>query len=158
MKYIIEIELLRRSLNQIDNSKDEVNYHHKDILVTFSTNKTNCSAEVFDKQISIINAMLNKRFVSRKYYKREDRIMMYSYLEISPQKELLHSHMMIRTPRFLLYPHQKMNEIFQFVRKKILPKFRFSLTLRKRPNVAIDYMTKDFNEKSDLQNCKYKVY
>ena len=139
-------EELRRSLTQVINSKDAINHHLKSKLVNISTQKTNYSQKKFVKDLSIINAMLNKKFVHRKCHKRDDRVMFYAFLEKSKDKELLHTHFIMRVPKYLL---RKLRDVFMFIKKKILPKFRFTMKVKERPHIAIDYCSKQFNQNND---------
>ena len=95
----IERERLRNAFRLIQD--DDENIHLKDYLISISTQKTNYSRKDFVRRLSIINAMLNKKFLTRKYKKRTDRIVFYSFLEKSLNKSLLHTHMIMRIPKFL---------------------------------------------------------
>ena len=82
-----ERQRLRNAFRLI-RDRDE-NIHLKDRLISVSTQKTNYSKKSFVKKLSVMNAMLNRRFLTRNYKTRPDRIMFYSFLEKSPEKEAL---------------------------------------------------------------------
>ena len=145
-------ELLRRSLININNDKDKINFHHKDMLVSISTQKSNYSNKKFERDLSIINRIINTKLIHRKFQKRPDRIVFYAFFERSKLKNILHSHMLLRVPRFIA---NQFNVLFHFIRHQILPKFQFSMKITNRPNIAIDYMSKQYDD--DI-NDNYRVF
>ena len=92
-----------------DNYKENLNenIHLKDRLISVSTQKTNYSKKKLLKILSVLNAMLNRRFLTRNYMTRTDRVIFYSFLEKSPSKKLLHSHMILRVPKFIMTNYEK---------------------------------------------------
>ena len=80
-----ERQRLRNAFRLI-RDRDE-NIHLKDRLISVSTQKTNYSKKSFVKKLSVMNAMLIRRFLTRNYKTRPDRIMFYSFLEKSPEKK-----------------------------------------------------------------------
>ena len=144
MKMNAERERLRSAFRLIEDNDD--NCHLKDLLVSISTQKTNYSRKDFVRRLSIINAMLNKKYLTRKYKKRTDRIVFYSFLEKSLNKSLLHTHMIMRVPKFLL---SKLREVFIYLRNILVRKFFYSLRVTRRPEIATKYMTKYYRENND---------
>ena len=150
----IERERLRNAFRLIED--DDENCHLKDYLISISTQKTqyqNLNAIVPNdrrkdsvKRLSIINAMLNKKYLTRKYKKRTDRIVFYSFLEKSLNKSLLHTHMIMRVPKFLL---SKLKEFFIYLRNILVRKFYYSLRITRRPEIATKYMSKHFRDNND---------
>ena len=140
----IERERLRNAFRLIQD--DDENMHLKDYLISISTQKTNYSRKDFVRRLSIINAMLNKKFLTRKYKKRTDRIVFYSFLEKSLNKSLLHTHMIMRVPKFLL---SKLREVFIYLRNILVRKFYYSLRITRRPEIATKYMSKHFRDNND---------
>ncbi len=140
----IERERLRNAFRLIQD--DDENMHLKDYLISISTQKTNYSRKDFVRRLSIINAMLNKKYLTRKYKKRTDRIVFYSFLEKSLNKSLLHTHMIMRVPKFLL---SKLREVFIYLRNILVRKFYYSLRITRRPEIATKYMSKHFRDNND---------
>ena len=149
----IERERLRNAFRLIEDNDE--NCHLKDYLISISTQKTqyqNLNAIVpndrrkdFVRRLSIINAMLNKKFLTRKYKKRTDRIVFYSFLEKSLNKSLLHTHMIMRIPKFL---YRKFTDVFVHL-SVVVKKFFYTLRITDRPEIATKYMTKHYRENND---------
>ena len=106
-----------------------------------------------EKKLSIMNAMLNRQFLKRHYKDRKDRIMFFSFFEESPKNRLLHSHMILRLPKFIITNYERYK---RFARefKRLVQKFNMTYTNYKRPDNekrrnAMRYATKDFNSKND---------
>lgn len=150
----IERERLRNAFRLMQD--DDENCHLKDYLISISTQKThyqklnalipNQTRQDFVRRLSIINAMLNKKYLTRKYKKRTDRIVFYSFLEKSLNKSLLHTHMIMRVPKFLL---SKLREVFIYLRNILVRKFFYSIRITDRPEIATKYMTKHYRENND---------
>ena len=139
----IERERLRNAFRLIQD--DDENMHLKDYIISISTQKTNYSRKDFVRRLSIINAMLNKKFLTRKYKKRTDRIVFYSFLEKSLNKSLLHTHMIMRIPKFL---YRKFTDVFVHL-SVVVKKFFYTLRITDRPEIATKYMTKHYRENND---------
>ena len=142
-----ERQRLRNAFRLI-RDRDE-NIHLKDRLISVSTQKTNYSKKSFVKKLSVMNAMLNRRFLTRNYKTRPDRIMFYSFLEKSPEKKLLHTHMILRVPKFIMRNYEKLKEFFRYFRNIVINKFFMTYTNYKRPEIATNYMTKHYRENND---------
>ena len=78
--------------------------------------------------------------------KRNDRIVFYNFIENSLNKNLIHTHSIFRIPRFLL---TKLNDFFDCLKSVVQDKFKFSITINHRPDIATRYMTKKFSENND---------
>ena len=124
------------------------NIHLKDRLISVSTQKTNYSKKKLLKILSVLNAMLNRRYLTRNYMTRTDRVIFYSFLEKSPSKNLLHSHMILRVPKFIMTNYEKLREFFRYFKKKVL-NFNMTYTNYKRRDIATRYSSKEFNSKND---------
>ena len=138
-----ERQRLRNAFRLIEDNDE--NCHLKDYLISISTQKTNYSRKDFVRRLSIINAMLNKKFLTRKYKKRTDRIVFYSFLEKSLNKSLLHTHMIMRIPKFL---YRKFTDVFVHL-SVVVKKFFYTLRITDRPEIATKYMTKHYRENND---------
>ncbi len=147
---------LRSVFNKIDNDKDKYNVHLKDYLITICPQRTEKTKSIFypfsdertfKKKVSIINAIVNRRFLKRNYMKRpEQKIVFYNFIENSLNKNLIHTHSLFRIPRILIH---KLKEIFDYLISVVRNKFEFSIRIDHRPDVAIRYMTKKFSENND---------
>ena len=71
-------EQLNKSFKLIKDTDE--NIHLKDRLISVSTQKTNYSKKKLLKILSVLNAMLNRRFLTRNYMTRTDRVIFYSFL------------------------------------------------------------------------------
>ena len=72
---------------------------NKRVLITISTNKTNASLTVFQKNIRKLCAKLNRVIYGRKFHREGiNKITFHTFFEHSNCKRLLHSHIFIRTP------------------------------------------------------------
>jgi hypothetical protein len=142
-----ERQRLRHAFRLIRDTDE--NIHLKDRLISVSTQKTDYSKKSFVKTLSVMNAMLNRRFLTRNYKTRPDRIMFYSFFEKSPEKKLLHTHMILRVPKFIMRNYEKLKEFFRYFRNIVINKFFMTYTNYKRPEIATNYMTKHYRENND---------
>ena len=126
------------------------NKHLLDRLITISTQKSNYSKKKLLKILDVLNAMLNRRFLTRNYKNRNDRVVFYSFLEKSPDKNLLHSNLILRVPKFIMNNYEKLREFFRYFKKKVL-NFNMTYTNYKRDkdNLVTRYQSKEFNSNND---------
>jgi len=135
--------------SRIDDRKDMRNVHLKDYLITICPQITETKFDdesILKRRFSRLNAIINRRFLKRHYKKRNDRIVFYNFIENSLNKNLIHTHSLFRIPRFLL---TKLNDLFDYLKSVVQDKFKFSITINHRPDIANRYMTKKFSENND---------
>ena len=143
---IEERERLRKSFKLIKDTDE--NKHLMNRLISVSTQKTNYSKKKLLKTMSVMNAMLNRRFLTRNYKNRDDRIMFYSFIEKSKDKNLLHSHNILRVPKFIMNSYQQIREFFRYFKKIVNEKFLMTYKNYKR-DVTTRYSTKEFSDEND---------
>ena len=142
-------EKIRDSFNKIKD--DENNIHLKNKLLSICPQETQISKfqEIkFKKKLSIINAILNRKLFKKKITKipKSEKIVFYNFLENSlTDKNLLHSHSIMRIPRKFLH---MLKEIIQKLIDIVKEKFEFDISISYRRN-AITYCTKNFDENTD---------
>ncbi len=146
-----ERERLRTSFKLVKDKETDLNIHLKDRLISVSTQMTNHSKKKLVRKMSIINAILNKRFVHRKFHKRPDRIMFYSFFEKSKDKKLLHSHNILRVPKFIMRNYEKLREFFRYFKHIVVNKFFMTYKNYKRDkrDIATRYSSKEFSNEND---------
>jgi len=140
---------IRDVFSRIDDRKDMRNVHLKDYLITICPQITETKFDdesILKRRFSRLNAIINRRFLKRHYKKRNDRIVFYNFIENSLNKNLIHTHSIFRIPRFLL---TKLNDLFDYLKSVVQDKFKFSITINHRPDIANRYMTKKFSENND---------
>ena len=140
---------IRDVFSRIDDRKDMRNVHLKDYLITICPQITETKFDdesILKRRFSRLNAIINRRFLKRHYKKRNDRIVFYNFIENSLNKNLIHTHSIFRIPRFLL---TKLNDLFDYLKSVVQDKFKFSITINHRPDIATRYMTKMFSENND---------
>ena len=140
---------IRDVFSRIDDRKDMRNVHLKDYLITICPQITETKFDdesILKRRFSRLNAIINRRFLKRHYKKRNDRIVFYNFIENSLNKNLIHTHSLFRIPRFLL---TKLNDLFDYLKSVVQDKFKFSITINHRPDIANRYMTKKFSENND---------
>ena len=140
---------IRDVFSRIDDRKDMRNVHLKDYLITICPQITETKFDdesILKRRFSRLNAIINRRFLKRHYKKRNDRIVFYNFIENSLNKNLIHTHSIFRIPRFLL---TKLNDLFNYLKSVVQDKFKFSITINHRPDIANRYMTKKFSENND---------
>jgi hypothetical protein len=142
-------EKIRDSFNKIKD--DENNIHLKNKLLSICPQETQISKfqEIkFKKKLSIINAILNRKLFKKKITKipKSEKIVFYNFLENSlTDKNLLHSHSIMRIPRKFLH---MLKEIFKLLIDIVKEKFQFDVSIIYKRN-AIKYCTKNFDENND---------
>jgi hypothetical protein len=140
---------IRDVFSRIDDRNDIKNIHLKDYLITICPQITETKFDdenILKRRYSRLNAIINRRFLKRHYNKRDDRIVFYNFIENSLNKNLIHTHSIFRIPRFLL---NELNDFFDCLKSVVKDKFKFSITINHRPNIATRYMTKKFNKNND---------
>ena len=140
---------IRDVFSRIDDRKDMTNVHLKDYLITICPQITETKFDdesILKRRFSRLNAIINRRFLKRHYKKRNDRIIFYNFIENSLNKNLIHTHSIFRIPRFLL---TELNDFFDYLKSVVKDKFKFSITINHRPDIATRYMTKKFSENND---------
>ena len=140
---------IRDVFSRIDDRNDMRNIHLKDYLITICPQITETKFDdesILKRRFSRLNAIINRRFLKRHYKKRNDRIVFYNFIENSLNKNLIHTHSLFRIPRFLL---TKLNDLFDYLKSVVQDKFKFSITINHRPDIANRYMTKKFSENND---------
>ena len=140
---------IRDVFSRIDDRKDMRNVHLKDYLITICPQITETKFDdesILKRRFSRLNAIINRRFLKRHYKKRNDRIVFYNFIENSLNKNLIHTHSIFRIPRFLL---TKLNDLFDYLKSVVQDKFKCSITINHRPDIATRYMTKKFSENND---------
>ena len=140
---------IRDVFSRIDDRKDMTNVHLKDYLITICPQITETKFDdesILKRRFSRLNAIINRRFLKRHYKKRNDRIVFYNFIENSLNKNLIHTHSIFRIPRFLL---TELNDFFDYLKSVVKDKFKFSIEITHRPNIATRYMTKKFSENND---------
>ena len=140
---------IRDVFSRIDDRNDMRNIHLKDYLITICPQITETKFDdenILKRRFSRLNAIINRRFLKRHYKKRNDRIVFYNFIENSLNKNLIHTHSIFRIPRFLL---TKLNDLFDYLKSVVQDKFKFSITINHRPDIANRYMTKKFSENND---------
>ena len=140
---------IRDVFSRIDDRKDMRNVHLKDYLITICPQITETKFDdesILKRRFSRLNAIINRRFLKRHYKKRNDRIVFYNFIENSLNKNLIHTHSIFRIPRFLL---TELNDFFDYLKSVVKDKFKFSITINHRPDIANRYMTKKFSENND---------
>ena len=141
---------IRDSFNKIKD--DEVNIHIKDQLISIlpqETQRSSFQETKFKKKLSIINAIVNRKIFKKKIMKipKSEKIVFYNFLENSlSDKNLLHCHSIMRIPRKFL---NMLKNIIQLLIDIVKEKFKFEITIHKRPKIAINYMTKKFSQNND---------
>ena len=140
---------IRDVFSRLNDRKDMRNVHLKDYLITICPQITETKFDdenILKRRFSRLNAIINRRFLKRHYKKRTDRIVFYNFIENSLNKNLIHTHSIFRIPRFLL---TKLNDFFDYLKSVVKNKFKFSITINHRPDIATRYMTKKFSENND---------
>ena len=102
--------------------------------------------DILKNRIRMKNPIVNRRFLKKKYKTTTDRIMFHNFIENSYNKNLIHTHSIIRIPRFLL---ERVKEVFKYLKHIVVNKFYFSIRITKRLNRATRYMTKHYHENND---------
>ena len=138
---------IRNAFNLLKDNDESI--HLKDYLITMCPNITETKfddEDILKNRIRMINAIVNRRFLKKKYKTRTDRIMFHNFIENSYNKNLIHTHSIIRIPRFLL---ERVKEVFKYLKHIVVNKFYFSIRITKRLNRATRYMTKHYHENND---------
>jgi|TARA_B100001971_G_C17673293_1_gene278610 hypothetical protein len=130
---------------------DDQNIHLKDYLITMCPNITETKfddEQILKKRVSIINAILNRKLFKKKITKipKSEKIVFYNFIENSLNKNLIHTHSLMRIPRKFI---NMLKKIFQLLIDIVKEKFKFEITIHKRPKIAINYMTKKFSQNND---------
>lgn len=130
---------------------DDQNIHLKDYLITMCPNITETKfddEQILKKRVSIINAILNRKLFKKKITKiqKSEKIVFYNFIENSLNKNLIHTHSLMRIPRKFI---NMLKKIFRLLIDIVKEKFKFEITIHKRPNIAINYMTKKFSQNND---------
>jgi hypothetical protein len=130
---------------------DDQNIHLKDYLITMCPNITETKfddEQILKKRVSIINAILNRKLFKKKITKipKSEKIVFYNFIENSLNKNLIHTHSLMRIPRKFL---NMLKNIIQLLIDIVKEKFKFEITIHKRPKIAINYMTKKFSQNND---------
>jgi hypothetical protein len=135
--------------SRIDERNDMRNIHLKDYLITICPQITETKFDdegILKRRFSRLNTIINRRFLKRHYKKRNDQIVFYNFIENLLNKNLVHTHSIFRIPRFLL---TELNDFFDYLKSVVKDKFKFSITINHRPDIATRYMTKKFSENND---------
>ena len=130
---------------------DDQNIHLKDYLITMCPNITETKfddEQILKKRVSIINAILNRKLFKKKITKipKSEKIVFYNFIENSLNKNLIHTHSLMRIPKKFI---NMLKKIFQLLIDIVKEKFKFEITIHKRPKIAINYMTKKFSQNND---------
>ena len=137
-------ELMRTSLKNYPEDTDRILL--KDYLFNILSNHTqsksmlrrNEDERIFNNKMKIIRDMLNKKMHKKKVNRiaKSDLIEFRNFNENSPDKNLIHCHSILTIPK-------------KFIMRVTISKMKFDISVTHRPTVAINYMTKMFNENND---------
>jgi ribosomal protein L31E len=122
---------------------------------------------LFNNKLMIIKNMLNKKINKKSVDKipLSQMIEFHNFNENSKSKNMIHAHSCLIVPRKHILQTSKLNmpppsnkpdesKILDIVVSlaMIIPKYNFDLSVTKRPNVAIKYMSKQFSQNNDRYN------
>ena len=147
-------ELMRTSLKNYPEDTDRILL--KDYLFNILSNHTqsksmlrrNEDERIFNNKMKIIRDMLNKKMHKKKVNRiaKSDLIEFRNFNENSPDKNLIHCHSILTIPKKFI---MRVTEMIVELTKIIISKMKFDISVTHSPTVAINYMTKMFNENND---------
>lgn len=108
---------------------------------------------MFNNKMKIIRDIFNKRMNNKKVIKipKEHLINFYNFNENSTVKNLIHSHSILVIPRKFISEKNAEQDILDLIviLSQIVAFMHFKISVKKRPNCAINYMTKSVSENND---------
>ena len=147
-------ELMRTSLKNYPEDTDRILL--KDYLFNILSNHTQSKSmmkrdedeRIFNNKMKIIRDMLNKKMHKKKVNRiaKSELIEFRNFNENSLDKNLIHCHSILTIPKKFI---MRVTEMIVELTKIIISKMKFDISVTHRPTVAINYMTKMFNENND---------
>ena len=147
-------ELMRTSLKNYPEDTDRIML--KDYLFNILSNHSQSKSmmkrdedeRIFNNKMKIIRDMLNKKMHKKKVNRiaKSELIEFRNFNENSLDKNLIHCHSILTIPKKFI---MRVTEMIVELTKIIISKMKFDISVTHRPTVAINYMTKMFNENND---------
>ena len=144
---------IRRCLKNYPENTDKILL--KDYLFNILSNHTQSTSmlrkqedeRIFNNKMKIIRDILNKKMSKKKVNRiaKEDLIVFHNFNENSSDKNMIHAHSILEIPRKFL---SKILDMIVML-SQIVAKMSFEISVKFRPNVAINYMTKSVDENND---------
>ena len=137
---------------------------NKRVLITISTNKTNPSLTVFQKNIRKLCAKLNRVIYGRKFHREGiNKITFFTFFEKSNGiKELPHCHLFVCTPSHKMIPTNEWCELHKVTifLNKLCKQFDYDFVISnnkisKDKNTTINYSSKQYHPH---YNDNFQIY
>jgi len=108
---------------------------------------------IFNNKMKIIRDMFNKKMNKKKVIRiaKEDQIVFHNFNENSPEKNMIHAHSILEIPKKFISKNNARQDILNLIviLSQVVAKLDFEISVKFRPNCAINYMTKSVDENND---------